>query len=395
MSADAPKAPDLATRLVHSEYTPPPGFLALTPPIHHVSTVVFPTVAEMRSRVGHEAYTYGIHATPTMLELRSQIATLEGGYKTVLAPTGLASIAIVDLAILKTGDHVLIPGNVYRPNRELAQRLLAGLGISTDYYDPLIGAGITALMKDNTRLLWIEAPGSLTMEVPDVSALIAAAKSRNVVTAVDNTWAAGVFLRAFEKGADITIQAVTKYIGGHSDLLMGSVTARNAELFDRLASMRRLLGMGVAPDDVYMALRGLPTMLIRLKAHEAGALQVAGWLRGRPEVAKVLHPAFPECPGHENWKRDFTGSSGLFSILIDRRYSEESVDAMVEGLRWFSIGYSWGGTASLAVPYRRELLPTQGGGESPGHLVRLSIGLEAPRDLIADLEAGLGRLREP
>ena len=231
------------------------------------------------------------------------------------------------------------------------------------------------------------------MEVPDVPALVAAARARGVITAIDNTWSAGVYFRAFDKGLDISVQAVTKYIGGHSDLLMGSVTTRNAELFDRVAPVRRLLGMGVGPDDVYLALRGLPTMLARLKAHEAAALQIAGWLRSRPEVKRVLHPAFPECPGHENWKRDFTGSSGLFSVVLHERYAAESVDALVDGLRWFRIGYSWGGVASLAVPTRRDTLLNANGRDEPGHLVRLNIGLEAPEDLIADLEAGFTRLR--
>ena len=385
--------PGLATRLVHSEYTAPAGFASLTTPVHHASTVVFPNVAETRTRSGPDAYTYGLHATPSTLELTTRIAALEGGYRTLLAPSGLASIALVDLAFLQSGDHVLIPDNVYRPNRELAHRLLAGLGIAADYYDPMAGAGIAGQIRPNTRLLWIEAPGSITMEVPDVPALVAAARARGVVTAIDNTWSAGVYFRAFDKGLDISVQAVTKYIGGHSDLLMGSVTARNAELFDRVAPVRRLLGMGVGPDDVFLALRGLPTMLARLKAHEAATLQIAGWLRSRPEVKRVLHPAFPECPGHENWKRDFTGSSGLFSLVLHERYAAEAVDALVDGLRWFRIGYSWGGVASLAVPYRRDTLFNANGRNEPGHLVRLSIGLEAPEDLIADLEAGLTRLR--
>jgi cystathionine beta-lyase len=385
--------PALATRLVHSEYSPPAGFASLTTAVHHASTVVYPNVAETRTRSGPDAYTYGLHATPTTLELAARIAALEGGHRTLLAPSGLASIAIVDLAFLKTGDHVLIPDNVYRPNRELAHRLLAGLGILADYYDPMASAGIAGQIRPNTRLLWIEAPGSITMEVPDVPALVAAASARGVITAIDNTWSAGVYFSAFDKGLDISVQAVTKYIGGHSDLLMGSVTARNAELFDRVAAVRRLLGMGVGPDDVFLALRGLPTMLARLKAHEAATLQIAGWLRGRPEVKRVLHPAFPECPGHENWKRDFTGSSGLFSFVLHERYAAEAVDALVDGLRWFRIGYSWGGVASLAVPYRRETLFNANGRDEPGPLVRLNIGLEAPEDLIADLEAGLARLR--
>ncbi|MEP6702034.1 MAG: cystathionine beta-lyase [Betaproteobacteria bacterium] len=393
MSDDDKAAPALATRLVHGEYAAPSGFASLTAPVHHVSTVVFPNMAQTRTRSGPHAYTYGLHATPTSLELMTQIATLEGGYRSILTPSGLASIVVVDLAFLNAGDHVLIPDNVYKPNRELAHRLLSGLGITTSYYDPLIGAGIEALMQPNTRLLWIEAPGSLTMEVPDVPALVAAARARKILTALDNTWAAGVFFRAFEKGIDISVQAVTKYIGGHSDLLMGAVTAANAELFERIAATKRLLGMGVGPDDVYLALRGMPTMLTRLKAHEAGALRVAGWLKGRPELKRVLHPAFPDCPGHEFWKRDFSGSSGLFSFIVDERYSADSVDAFVEGLRWFRIGYSWGGVASLAITYGHDVLVGRPGKQEPGHLVRLNIGLEDPADLIADLEQAFARLQ--
>jgi cystathionine beta-lyase len=390
--SDGDQTPALETRLVHSEYTAPPGFAALTIPVHHVSTVVFPNMAETRTRYGPEAYTYGLHATPTMLELRRQIAQLEGGYATILTPSGLASIAVVDFALLSSGDHVLIPDNVYGPSRELAHRLLSRLGVETTYYDPLVGTGIAELMRPNTKLVWIEAPGSLTMEVPDVPSIVAAAKPRGVLTAIDNTWAAGIYFRAFEKGCDIAIQALTKYVGGHSDLLMGSVTAADPALFDRLAGVKRLLGLSVGPDDVYLALRGLPTMLMRLKVHAESALKVATWLKGRDEVKRILHPAFPECPGHEVWKRDFTGSSGLFSFVVDARYTADSVDAFVDGLRWFKIGYSWGGVASLAFTYRHEALYGPAGKDEPGHLVRLNIGLEDPDDLIADLEQAFDRL---
>jgi len=389
----AGNGPRLRTRLVHSEYEAPPGFAALTTPVHHVSTIVFPSMAETRVRAGPEAYTYGLHATPTLLELRKQLAALDGGFATVLTPSGLGSIALVDFAFLKSGDHVLIPDNAYRPNRELAHRLLSGLGIEATYYDPMIGDGIARSIQPNTRVLWIEAPGSLTMEVPDVPALVARAKERNVLTALDNTWAAGVFFRAFEKGIDMSVQALTKYVGGHSDFLMGSVTAATPALYERLAAVRRLLGMNVGPDDVFLALRGLPTMLTRLQAHEASALRVAGWLQQRPEVKRLLHPAFPDCPGHEFWKRDFTGSSGLFSFVVDERYTADSVDAFIDSLRWFRIGYSWGGVASLAVTYQHEIMLGDAGRNEPGHLVRLNIGLEDPDDLIADLEQGLKQLR--
>ena len=385
--------PSLDTTLIHSEYQAPAGFASLTTPIHHVSTVVFPNIAETRSRIGHDAYTYGLHATPTSLELSHQIAALEGGTRSLLTPSGLASIALVNLAFLKSGDHVLIPDNVYRPSREMTERLLHGLGITADFYDAMIGAGVASMIKPNTRLMWIESPGSITMEVPDVRALVAAARERDVLTAIDNTWSAGVYLRAFDLGIDISVQALTKYVAGHSDLLMGSVTARKPELIDRLLAVRRAMGMGVAPDDVFLALRGLTTMMMRLRAHEAATLKVAGWLRDRPEVKRLLHPAFPDCPGHENWKRDFSGSSGLFSVILDQRYTPASVDAMIDGLRWFKIGYSWGGIASLAVTYRRDVYANPSLRNEPGTLLRLHIGLEAVDDLIADLEAGFGRLK--
>lgn len=391
-SARVPTAPALETKLVHSEYRAPAGFAALLPPIHHASTVVFPNIAETRTRTGHDAYTYGLHATPTTLELSTQIAALEGGVRSLLTPSGLASIALVNLSFLKSGDHVLMPENVYRPSREMAERLLEGLGIEASYYDAMAGAGVGSAFRPNTRLMWIEAPGSITMEVPDVPALAAAARERGVVTAIDNTWAAGVFLRAFDKGVDISVQALTKYVGGHSDLLMGSVTACKSELIDRMVAVKRVLGMGIGPDDAFLALRGLPTMMVRLKAQEAAALKVADWLRARPEVKRVLHPAFPECPGHENWKRDFTGASSLFSVILDERYTAESVDALVDGLRWFKIGYSWGGVASLAITYRREAYANPLMRTERGHLLRLHIGLEAVEDLIADLDAGLARL---
>ena len=384
--------PALETKLVHSEYQAPAGFAALTPAVHRASTVVFPNIAETRTRFGPDAYTYGLHATPTTLALTNQIAALEGGERALLTTSGLASIALVNLSFLKSGDHVLIPENVYRPSREMAERLLDGLGIEASYYDAMAGNGVGSAFRPNTRLIWIEAPGSITMEVPDVPALAMAARERGVISAIDNTWAAGVFLRAFDKGVDISVQALTKYVGGHSDLLMGSVTACKSELIERMLAVRRVLGMGVGPDDVFLALRGLPTMMVRLRAQEAAAIKVANWLRSRPEVKRVLHPAFPECPGHENWKRDFTGASALFSVILDERYTAESIDAMVDGLRWFKIGYSWGGVASLAITYRREAYANPLMRTEAGHLLRLHIGLEGVEDLIADLDAGLARL---
>jgi cystathionine beta-lyase len=381
----------LQTSLIHSQYKAPEGFGAFPTPIHHASTVLFENVAAMRSGEWKEknAYTYGLHGTPTTFTLEARLAEIEGGQHCLLAPSGLAAIAMIDFALLKAGDDVLLPENVYNPNRELG-RWMADFGITARHYDPLVGAGIADLILPNTKLIWTEAPGSVSMEVPDLPAICKAAHDRGVLVALDNTWSAGLALRAFDLGVDIVMQALTKYQSGGSDVLMGAVITRERALNDLIAMSHMRLGMGVSPDDAYLVMRGLPTMKMRFDAHDAGARKVAQWLKGRPEIARVLHPAWDDCPGHEFWKRDFSGAGGLFSVLFDARYSEAQTDRFVDSLALFGLGYSWGGANSLVMPYR--IAGMRRNWSHGGVLVRLNIGLEDPADLIADLEQALAKL---
>lgn len=384
----------LQTSLIHSDYTPPPGFAAFPTPIHHASTVLFKDVASMRARDWKDknCYTYGLHGTPTSFTLEARLAEIEGGEHCLLAPSGLAAISMIDFALLKSGDDMLIPDNVYNPNRELGRWLEQDYGISVRFYDPLVGAGIEDMIRPNTRLVWTEAPGSVSMEVPDIPAICAAvlarrAQGQQIYTAIDNTWAAGIAFRAFDHGVDISMQALTKYQSGGSDVLMGAVITRDDALMQRIRLAHMRIGFGVGMNDVYLVLRGLESMKLRFDAHDAGARAVAAWLKTRPEIATVLHPAFEDCPGHAEWKRDFTGAGGLFSVLFDARYSEAQIDRFVESLRLFGIGFSWGGAHSLCVPYRINTMRAKWSGSA--NLVRFNIGLEDPADLIADIEQGL------
>ncbi len=371
---------------MHSDYIAPAGFDAFPVAIHHASTVLFKNVAAMRAREWQEknSYTYGLHGTPTSFTLEARLAEIEGGQHCLLAPSGLAAITMVDLALLKSGDDVLLPDNVYNPNRELGNWLSKDFGITARYYDPMVGAGIAGLIQPNTRLVWTEAPGSVSMEVPDLPAICAAAHAKGVLVAIDNTWSAGLALRAFDLGVDIVMQALTKYQSGGSDVLMGAVITRDPALNQKLQMAHMRLGFGVGMDDAYLVLRSLPTMKLRFDAHDAGARTVATWLQQQPQISRVLHPAFADCPGHENWKRDFTGAGGLFSVLFDASYSEEQTDRFVDSLKLFKIGYSWGGANSLCVPYRIQGM--RNNWQDQGTLVRFNIGLEDPQDLIADIE---------
>nr|WP_315399026.1 cystathionine beta-lyase [uncultured Duganella sp.] len=381
------------TALIHSDYQPPADFAAFPSAIHHASTVLFKNVAAMRSGDWKEknAYTYGLHGTPTTFTLEARLAEIEGGTHCLLAPSGLAAIAMVDFAVLKAGDDVLLPDNVYNPNRELGRWLSADFGITARYYDPLIGAGIAALIQPNTKLIWTEAPGSVSMEVPDLPAICAAAHARGVLVALDNTWAAGLALRGFDLGVDIVMQALTKYQSGGSDVLMGAVITRDAALNERLSLAHMRLGMGVGADDAYLVLRGLPTMRLRFDAHDAAARKLAAWLQARPEITRVLHPAFADCPGHDIWKRDFSGAGGLFSVLFDPRFTEAQTDRFVDALKLFKIGYSWGGANSLVMPYRIAHMRKDWNDE--GILVRFNVGLEDVNDLIADIERAMGEMQ--
>lgn len=380
------------TSLIHSDYEAPGGFDAFPPGIHRASTVLFENVAAMRSGQWKDksAYTYGLHGTPTTFTLEARLAQIEGGRHCLLAPSGLSAIAMINFALLRSGDDVLLPENVYNPNRELGRWLSQDFGIKARFYDPMIGAGIAELIQPNTKLVWTEAPGSVSMEVPDLPAICGAAKEKGVPVALDNTWSAGLALRGFDAGADIVMHALTKYQSGGADLLMGAVITRDEALNERLAQAHMRLGLGVGADDAYLVMRGLPSMKLRFEAHDAGARKVAAWLKARPEIATVLHPAFEDCPGHAHWKRDFKGAGGLFSVLFDPRYTEEQTDRFVDALALFGLGYSWGGPNSLVMPYRIRAIRSQWAGQ--GVLVRFNIGLEDTDDLVADLEQALGCL---
>ncbi|MEB0165062.1 cystathionine beta-lyase [Glaciimonas sp. CA11.2] len=344
----------LQTSIIHNDYVAPQGFGAFPTPIYHASTVLFENVAAMRARdwLDKSAYNYGLHGTPTTFTLEARLADIEGGTHCRLAPSGLAAITMVDFAFLKSGDDVLVPDNVYGSNRVLSNWLSTNFGITSRYYDPMIGAGIADLIQPNTTLIWTEAPGSVSMEVPDIPAICAAAHARGVLVALDNTWSAGLAFRAFDHGIDIVMHALTKYQSGGSDVLMGAVITRDPAVAKKIEIAFNNLGLGVGMDDVYLVLRSLPTMKLRFEAHDAAARTVAAWFKNRPEITRMLHPAFADCPGHETWKRDFTGAAGLFSVLFDRRYTEEQTDRFVDSLKLFKIGFSWGGANSLAVPYR-------------------------------------------
>lgn len=382
------------TKLIHSDAKIPSGYKSLTTPVYRGSTTVFPSASAVNDtwdqhKVG---YTYGLYGTPTALELAARICELESGQHTILAPGGQAAISLINIAMLQAGDHILVPSSVYYPNRKLTTQLLSRFGVTSTFYDPLIGEGISALIQDNTRLVWTESPGSITMEVQDIPAIVAAAHARNVKVVLDNTWSAGVLFDAFDHGVDITMQAVTKYIGGHSDLLLGSVTVRDDAIYQRLGPAQQMLGCAVSPDDCSLALRGLQTLAVRLAAIEHSALQIAKWLADCPEVELVLHPALTSCPGHEFWKRDFLGSSGVFSIVFKPGPTQQQVYAFVDALKLFKVGYSWAGVTSLAVAYNIGRIP----GRPPydHRIVRLNIGLESTHDLIADLRQALPKLRE-
>ena len=380
--SDEPKKRRLATRLIHPGRYASTDFESLAVPTWRGSTVVFDSIADARDVSDPDQYRYGLYGTPTTRDLALRIAAIEGAEHCLIVSSGQAALALPYFAFCKSGDHVLLTRSAYGPNTELAADTLKQMGIEVERYDPNIGADIAELIRDNTSLIWTESPGSITMEVQDVPAICAAAIERGVLVAIDNTYGAGILFDAFAAGVDISIQALTKYAGGHSDLLLGSIATRNATLDRKLRETQRLLGMGVSPDDCSMVLRGLKTLDVRLNRLEQSALTVARWLEGRDEVTAVLHPAFRDCPGHAIWKRDWTGSASIFSIILGK-WTREKVVRFVDGLELFKIGYSWGGAHSLVMTYDDLRRPTP---ETGPLLVRLNVGLEDPQDLIDDLE---------
>lgn len=380
------------TRLIHSDAKAPGGFRSLNTPVYRGSTVLFSDAAALTDAWDQyeTGYTYGLYGTPTTLELAARICELENGYRTIITPGGQAAISLIHLALLRAGDHVLLPESIYGPNRKLGNDVLRRFGVQVSYYEPTVGGEIARLIQPNTRVIWCESPGSISMEVQDVPAIAAAAHAAGALVAMDNTWSAGVYFDALAHGVDVTMQALTKYIGGHSDLLLGSVTAKDENTYQRLGATQQLLGCAASPDDCSLALRGMKTLAVRLEKVEASALTIARWLAERPEVERVLHPALPSCSGHELWKRDFTGSTGVFSIVLREGYSKEDVQQFANSLELFKIGYSWGGVTSLVVTY--DFGSYKGRASYQHRIVRLNIGLEDSEDLIADLEAGFQRL---
>jgi cystathionine beta-lyase len=384
------------TALIHHPYRPPPGFESPQVGVHKASTVIFPDVAAMRARdwKHKDGYTYGLHGTPTTFTLEERIAHLEHGRQCLLAPSGLAAIALVDMALLKQGDELLIPLNAYGPGKDFALHQLAAWGISTRFYDPMDTEGFAALITPATKLVWLEAPGSVTMEFPDLRGLVAAARARAVITALDNTWGAGIAFNAFDLGdgvgCDIVMQALTKFPSGGGDVLMGAATTCDEGLHLKLKMAHMRLGLGVSGNDAELVLRSLPSIALRYHAHDRNARALAAWLQTRPEIVRVLHPALEGSPGHAHWRATCTAAAGLFSMVFDPRFEPAQVDRFVDALRLFRIGYSWGGPVSLVVPY--DLGTMRDPAPHAGTLVRLAIGLEAEADLRADLAQALSGL---
>jgi len=360
----------------------------VSPPVERASTILFDSVAEMRrSSPGLGTYVYGLQGTAPHWGLSEALTALEpGAAGTTLTSSGLAAVTTALLSVLSAGDELLMVDSAYGPTRRFCDEILPRYGIATRYYDPLAGADeLSTLIGDNTRAIFLESPGSQTFEVQDVPGICAMARKRGIVTLLDNTWATPLLFPAIERGVDISILALTKHVGGHSDLLMGAITA-NDRWFPKVQRTTFDLGQSVSPDDAWLAARGLRTLALRLERHEESGIKVANWLSGHPNVARLLHPAFDSCPGHDYWKRDFRGSNGLFSIVLAGGDSSDA-DRLVDRLKLFGIGYSWGGFESLAIP--AEPVRTATAPEWEGPLVRLHIGLEDPDDLIADLEQAL------
>ena len=363
-------------------------YASLATPIYRGSTVLFNEQSAVTDdwRQAENGYSYGLYGTPTTLELASRIAEIEGARETFIVPGGQAAIALIYLSYCQSGSHALVPFSAYGPNKAIAEGLMRGFGVEVEEYDPMIGTGISGLIRENTKLIWCESPGSVTMEIQDIPAIVSAAQSMDVAVALDNTYSAGVMFDAFSYGVDVSMQALTKYVGGHSDLLLGAVSARDDSAYSKLGPVYQQLGLAVSPDDCGLALRGIPTLGVRLDALETSTLQIANWLAKHPLIEKVLHPALPTCPGHKIWKRDFSGSSSVFSFVFKNYISVAHAETFINSLEVFRIGMSWGGVHSLAVIYPDLLRPNK---DFSGAIVRLNIGLEQTDDLISDLSQAL------
>ncbi len=390
---DPASDPSGATALIHHDYLPPTGFAAVQPPVHKASTVIFESTRALLARGWKDkaGYSYGLLGTPTTYTLEARIATLEGGVHTLLLPSGLAAIALVDMALLRTGDEVLIPDNAYGPGKDLARGELARWGITHRFYDAMDPDSLAAALSPATKLVWLEAAGSVTMEFPDLPALIRIARTHGALTALDDTWGAGIAFNPFalvaDLGVDISVQALTKYPSGGADVLMGSVTTCDDDLHLRLKVTHMRMGWGVGANDAELLLRSLSTLALRYHAHDVAARRLATWWSARAEVTQVLHPALAASPGHDAWQRLCSASAGLFSVVFDERYSARQVHAFVDALRLFKIGFSWAGPVSLVVPYDLNTMRVRPAWQ--GTLVRFSVGLEAVEDLVEDCEQAL------
>ena len=383
------------TKVVHAGHNKKRNAGAVNTPVVHASTIIFDRMADLReverkAAAGERVMSYGRRGTPTHWTLQEALTELAGGAETVLVPSGLCAGTTVILACVKAGDHILASDSIYGPTRDFCTGFMARFGVETTFYDPLIGGGIAGLMRPSTTLVLCESPGSLTFEVQDIPAIAAAAKKRNAVVAIDNTWATPLYCRPLKLGVDLVIEAATKYIVGHSDAMMGAITG-TAEAIERVKKTNGALGLSVAPDDVYLATRGLRTLGARLDRHQASALKIARWLQTRPEIKRVLYPALPEDPGYALWKRDFSGASGLLGMVF-KETSQAAVEAMLEGMDFFALGYSWGGFESLIAPLSPKRTAVPWREPSPG--IRIHVGLEDVDDLIADLDKALSRFRK-
>lgn len=376
------------TRLALAGRDPSASEGGVNPPVQHASTIVIENAADLFNPA---VQTYGRQGMAIHRALSDALIAVEGGADAILAPSGLGACTLALLTFARDNGHILMVDTCYGPTRRFCDRTLKRLGVETEYYDPRIGAGIANLIRDNTSAIFLESPGSQTFEIQDVPAIVTAAQARNVPTILDNTWSAGVFFKPFEQGVDLSVQALTKYQGGHADLLVGAVLARTKSLADRVFQTHRDLGLSVAPDDAYNALRGMRTMAVRLARQADSARQIAQRLSTLPQVARVLHPAMASHPDHALWKRDFLGASGLFSIIL-KPVDTAGLNAMLESLSLFSMGFSWGGFESLILPCDPQITRTAVPWKAEGPLVRLSIGLEHPDDLGADLERAIAAL---
>jgi len=377
------------TKLVHAGRNPDEQFGFVNTPIYRGSTVLFKTVADLKSYSSR--FRYGTKGTPTTEALENAWSELAGAAGTVLVPSGLAAVALALLAVVKSGDHILVTDNVYWPTRNFCSTVLQRMGVATSYYDPEIGAGIEALLQPNTSAIFTESPGSLSFEIQDIPAISEVAHRHDICVIMDNTWATPLLYPPHARGADLAIEAGTKYLGGHSDLLLGLVSA-NEKYWPQLRATFDAFAMCAGPEDVFLALRGLRTMQLRLREAERQALAMAHWFAARAEVLRVLHPALPDSPGHAIWKRDFAGSSGLFSVVL-KPVSEVAVAAMLDGLRLFGMGFSWGGFESLVIPFDCTNFRTATTWNPGGPCLRFQIGMEDISDLQADLDHGFERLR--